>query len=247
MTKIYLVTLALLSLGCAQSVDLRASHFAVPITSDENWNGKLYLSSTSNTKVTVLSDYTSNPPVEGDIRINEDFDVGDLFFPIETLGLDASLHSMHGLEILVQGSKAGLRWQFLGHGAQDQAWVAALHGLAGGFTQIKSRDPETPTFAEARSEVATTQAGISLGYRTGSFVPYVSFIKENHNIKTSVTNSGGAFGPYKDSGEHLYYSVGLTTPREGLSYTVEASGIAIAWEGKKAWQNSLGLRLGYAW
>lgn len=243
--------MGLFTMGCAHTVDLRASHFAVPVVSDEDWTPQLHASFTSNTSITVLDDYTSNPPIEGPVQINQnDSDLTDVLLPgIKNIGMDASLSLKWGLEAFLHGSKLGLRWQFLNHGQGSHKFVAALHASSGNFIDGQSREGGG-TKSEVDSTVISTQAGLSVGYAFDKAIPYISYINENHNITSEVKNNGGSFGPYKDSGRHIYYTLGLTAPlRDGFVYTVEVSGIDIQWNNPevKGWQNSGGFRLGYSW
>lgn len=250
MIKIIIVSLlAFISLGCAQTIDLRASHFAVPVVSNNDWSPQLHGSFTSNTSIGVLSDYTSNPPIEGNIQINANVDWVDVLLPgFKNIGLDGSLSLKYGFEAFLHGSKIGLRWQFLNHGEAPGKWVSALHVSTG--STGKSLSQGDPATSETQSVASTNQVGVSVGYTFDKIVPYFSYILENHDVKTDVKNSGGDFGPYKDKGEHTYYTMGITAPiTRGFVYTLELSGIGMNWNNSetKGWQNSLGLRLGYSW
>lgn len=243
----FLASIAILSLaGCAQTIDVRASHFAVPIVPDRSFSGHVALAAVSKTRVRLLENYQSNPPVDGVTKINEDASVSDVIFPISNLSLDLRLALAGGAEIYSHGSSFGLRWQLLNHGAGPDKWVAAIHGASGTFRTTTSVG--NPSTAEVSSQVKSGQGGLSIGYRFRDVTPYVSYIYEHHDAASDVKNTGGTFGPYEDSGYHQYATFGITSSGPGLSFGVEVSSIMMAWSGgTTAQQTSTGLRLGWAW
>lgn len=242
-----LLPIAILSLsGCAQTVDVRASHFAVPVVPDRSFSGHVNLAAVSKTRIRLVENYQSNPPVDGVTKINEDTSITDFLFPISNLSLDLRLALAAGAEIYSNGSTFGLRWQVLNHGAGTDKWVAAIHGASGAFRSGVSVG--SPPTSEASSQVKTAQGGVSVGYRFHDVTPYVSYIYEHHDASTDVKNPGGTFGPYEDSGYHQYASFGVTSSGTGFSYGVEISSITMVWSGgATAQQTATGLRLGWAW
>lgn len=243
----FAVVVANFMTGCAQTVDLRASHFAVPTVGDRSFSGHANLAAVSKTRVRLVENYQSNPPVDGEVKINEDASVSDFIFPVSNLSLDLRLALAAGAELYSQGSKVGLRWQVLNHGAGDHKWVAAIQGASGSFRSTTSVG-SSPSTSEASSQVKTTQGGFSLGYRFQEVTPYVSYIYENHEATTDVKNPNGTFGPYLDSGYHQYISIGLTSSGTGFSFGLEVSSVMIAWSGGvTAHQSSTGARLGWSW
>lgn len=245
--NLFFAVVALSSLaGCAQTIDVRASHFAVPIVPDRSFSGHATLAAVSKTRVRLLENYHSTPPVDGATKINEDASVSDVFFPISNLSLDLRLALAGGAELYSHGSAFGLRWQILNHGAGPDKWVAAIHGASGTFrTTLSTGSPPT---AEASSQVKTGQGGVSVGYRFHDVTPYVSYIYEHHDASSDVKNTGGTYGPYEDSGYHQYATFGVTSSGTGFSYGVEISSISMVWNGSTtAQQTATGIRLGWAW
>ncbi|WP_374029114.1 hypothetical protein [Bdellovibrio bacteriovorus] len=241
---ILLLSVVVLS-GCGHTINFRASHFAVPMTGEEQWSGHVAPVVASATKVNVINDITSNPPLRSEVRINEDITAGDLIY-VTNIGLDASVNVLKGTDIILDNSLLGLRFQFLNHGVKENAWVAALHGAIG--KRNVSTSETSGTTSDADSDVSSTQAGISLGYKYAFFVPYLSYIYESHDVSTKVTNSHGSFGPYDDKGVHQYYSLGVTTHGKGLRFAVEYNYINIKWDNSdNKSQNTLGLKVGFAW
>lgn len=232
--------------GCAQTIDLRASHFAVPVVGEQSFSGQAHIAAVSRTRVRLLENYQSNPPVDGETKINEDASISDIFFPIGNLSFDLKLALAAGAEIYAQGTMFGLRWQILNHAAGSDKWVAAIHGASGGYrTTVSAGSPPT---SEVSSQVRTAQGGISLGYQFQDVVPYASYIYEHHDASSDVKNTGGSFGPYTDSGYHQYATFGLASAGPGLSYAIEIGSISILWNGgASAQQTATGLRLGWAW
>lgn len=247
--KALFVLFSLFLSACSHSISLRASHFAVPVVGENQWSGHAAIVAASETRVTVIDDITSNPPVRNKVRINEDFDAGDMF-AANNIGFDASLSVYKGIEIYMDNFLWGARYQFLNNGPQTGVWVGSLQGAFG--TKSESTDDfsvnqSTPQ-SEAKSSITTSQAGISLGYKFQHVVPYFSYIYEAHKIETDVKNNHGSFGPYTDEGIHSYYSLGLSTHRRGLRIAAEYSYIDIKWkDSNQTGQGAYGMKVGFAW
>ncbi|WP_415061853.1 hypothetical protein [Bdellovibrio sp.] len=237
-------TLLILLSACSHTINFRASHFAAPVVSEKQWGGHVALVGTAVTKVTVVNDITSNPPSRNTLTINEDVDAADLLL-VRNIGLDASLSLYRGLDLYLDNSLLGVRFQFLNHGAGPNNWVASLLGSYGERETSTTQDPG----GTAKSKVISSQAGISLGYTLEYIVPYFSYIHEAHEVTTDVTNNSGNFGPYKDKGTHQYYSIGIASHGKGLVYGVEYSRLNISWDrsSKAEPQDALGMKLGFAW
>ncbi len=232
--------------ACSHSVTLRASHFATPIVADDQWGGQLSLVGTSVTKVTLVNDLTSNPPLRNSILINDDIDIADSLY-INRLSIDGRLTVWSGLEAYIDGALWGLRYQFLNHQGGTNKWVASALVAAGNRKSETSRSWGSST-AEGESEVKSRQAGLSVGYKFEDVVPYISYIHEKHEAETKVMGTNGNFGPYYDSGIHQYYSIGITSHKKGLAYAAEYSRIYIDWEdGSPTNQDAFGLKIGLAW
>jgi hypothetical protein len=245
--KHILLLLPLLVLSaCTHTINLRANHFATPIVGDNQWSGHVAMVGTASTSVTVINDITSNPPSRTTLVINKDITAADLFL-INNLGIDASLSVAKSLELYVDSSLLGLRWQLLNHGASTDAWAMAVQGGLG--SSSKTTAEGTNPVSSATSKVSTTQAGLSIGYKTAQVVPYISYVHETYEIATSVTNSGGSFGPYTDKGAHDYYSVGISTHGKGFRGAIEYSMININWDRatQQNYQNAVGVKVGGAW
>lgn len=241
-------TLLVLTSGCSHTINFRASHFATPVTGENQWSGHVALVGAAATKITVVNDIETNPPNRDILKVNDDVDVADLFM-LNSVGVDASLTVLKSLDITLDNSLFGLRYQFLNHGAGPQNWVASIQGAYGQRDSSTSEGNSGGTTAEAKSKVTTSQAGLSLGYKLEKIVPYVSYIYESHEVKTDVTNTHGSFGPYNDKGIHQYYSIGLSSHGRGLVYGIEYSRLNIDWERAPTMeaQDALGLKIGFAW
>ncbi|WP_374074759.1 hypothetical protein [Bdellovibrio bacteriovorus] len=239
--------LVLLS-GCSHTINFRASHFAVPVTGENQWSGHVAAVGTAVTKITVVNNIETNPPTRDNLKVNDDVDIGDLMM-IHSVGIDASLTILKSLDITLDNSLFGLRYQFLNHGAGPQNWVASIQGAYGQRDSSTSEGTSGGTTAEAKSKVTTSQAGISLGYKLEKIVPYISYIYESHEVKTDVTNTHGAFGPYNDKGIHQYYGIGLASHGKGLVYGIEYNRINIDWDRaiNHEPQDALGIKFGFAW
>ncbi|WP_291516392.1 hypothetical protein [Bdellovibrio sp. ArHS] len=228
--------------GCSHSLRFRASHFAVPVTGEQPWNGHIAVAGTPTTKVTVVDNISSNPPDRSEVKINDALDVTEVLL-VGYVGVDASLSVLRSVDVFVDSNLFGLRWQFLNHDAKADAWVSAVHASYGEMKSTTSNNAD-----EAVSKIKTSQGGLSVGYKFAAFVPYVSYIYETHDVSTEVTNSLGAFGPYDDKGTHQYVSVGLSSYRRGLMGAIEYSLIDINWDrAKNEKQNSVAAKLGFAW
>lgn len=233
--------------GCSHTLNFRASHFASPIVKEEQWSGHVAIVGSGVTKVTIIDDIESNPPLKNGVSLNNSVGVEDLF-GVNFLGLDAGLTIFKGTEIYLDNSLIGARYQFLNHGASAQNWVASIQGAVGGRGSSTTSKNSNITIAEAKSEISTSQAGISLGYKLERIVPYLSYIYESHRVSTKVTNTHGEFGPYKDNGIHQYVSLGFMSHGRGLRYGIEYSFIFLDWENSdRASQEVIATKLGFAW
>ncbi len=247
--KLQYFTLFLLSINiiaCTHTLKFRAAHFASPVVSEKQWSGHAALIAASITKVTIINDVETNPPRRDEVLINADLDAGDLLM-LNRLGLDISLSPLKSLELYIQDAYGGLRWQLLNHSAKSDAFVAAIHGA------LASKSSSSTTSisggeSKSSSDIRSRQGGISIGYKFKEFVPYLSYIYENHKASTRVDNPNGSFGPYEDSGIHQYYAIGFSTHKVGGHLALEYNRVQILWDRSKiSWQDSTGLKLGYAW
>lgn len=234
--------------ACSHTINLRANHFASPVVADNQWGGHMAGAVTGNTTIALVNNFTSNPPIRTTVEVNKNIDATDLLM-LNNIGFDASISFLPSLELYVDSSLYGLRWQFLNHGPTTDNIVASIQGAYGTKSKTSSEsDSNGAVTAEAKSDVTTTQYGGSIGYRFAKVAPYLSYIRENHKVKTTVTNSGTTFGPYDDSGAHDYFSVGMTTVGQGFELALEYSMININWDrASKAYQNSFGAKIGFAW
>lgn len=244
----YLILLSITAFlgGCGHTVRFPSSHFATPVTAESQWGGSINALGSAVTKVTLISDKSTNPP-DRTITINEEVDAGD-FLPLFNLGLNGSLSVIQGTEVFFDNSLLGVRFQFLNHGAGTQKWVASILGAYGSREVSTSTTYNNSSTDKANSKVITTQAGISLGYKLEHIVPYFSYIYEFHDISTDVTNPNGSFGPYKDQGVHQYYALGISSHGRGFTYGAEYNRIQIKWDRSTTTpQDALGLKLGFSW
>jgi len=248
--RLLLVFSALMMLSaCSHTINFRANHFATPIVGDTQWSGHLAAAGTSSTNITVVNNYTTNPPIRTSVEVNSNADATDLLM-LNNVGFDASLSIAKSLEVYLDNALFGLRWQILNHASTGDAWVAALQGAYGTKNKTSSEsDNNTSTVtASATSDVKSSQVGASVGYKTSGVVPYLSYIHETHDVKTTVTNNNITFGPYDDHGVHDYFSVGLTSAGKGFRVAIEYSMITINWDrADKAYQNAIGGKIGIAW
>jgi len=246
MKNTLLVLSAILLSSCNHTINLRANHFATPIVGENVWSGHFAGVATSSTSITVVNDITSNPPNRSSLVINKDINAADLFL-INNIGVDVSLSVIKSLEVYVESSVLGLRWQILNHGAATDVWTMAIQGGIG--SSVKATSEGSNVVSTASSKVTSNQAGVSIGYKSSTVVPYISYVHDTYDVATSVTNGNGSFGPYTDKGTHDTYSVGLTTHGKGFRGAIEYSMINIDWDRatQKNYQNAIGGKLGYAW
>ena len=246
MKSLAYISLVVLLSSCSHTINFRASHFAVPITGENQWDGHVAIVGSSVTKVTVVNDTSANPPRRDSILINSDVDAGDLV-AANNVGVDLSLSVLKSLDVYLDNSLLGLRWQFLNHSAKSDVWVASVQGAYG----TKSTSTSTTygnDSADSDSDVKTQQVGASVGYKLARVVPYISYIHETHDVSTKVNNNHGDFGPYSDKGTHAYTTVGVSSHGKGLVYAVEYNFITIDWDrSKRDYQNAVGIKLGFAW
>lgn len=246
MKTLFILSLFLFLSACSHTLKFRASHFAIPVTGENQWDGYAAAVGATVTKATIVENMEANPPTRNSVRINEDVDAADLVL-VNNIGFDAGLTIWKSTDLYLDNSLLGFRYQFLNHGASPRNWVATLQGAYGQKDNTTSITSGGST-SEAKSKIITSQVGISLGYKLDHFVPYFSYIYEFHDASTDVTNPSGSFGPYKDNGIHQYYSAGITSLGKGLFYGAEYSRIQIKWDrSTEKPQDAMGLRIGFAW
>lgn len=246
MKFVALVFSALLLSSCTHTISFRTAHFATPITGEQQWNGHVAGVVSSVTKVTVVNDITTVPPARTSLDVNKDYDAGDLLF-LNDLGVDLSLTVLQSLDLFMESSVYGVRWQFLNHGSKSDVWVGSIQAAYGERNYSSDKD-NSGVASKADSKIKTTQGGISIGYKFNAVAPYVSYIHESHDVATEVVNGGGHFGPYSDKGTHQNFSVGLTSHRRGSVYAIEYNMINITWDrADTVYQKAIGLKLGFAW
>lgn len=234
--------------ACTHTIKFRTSHFALPITAEHQWGGQVAASSSSVTAVTLVNDFTSNPPTRTKVRVNEDADAEDVFFLgiFSSVGLHGNLAVLNSLDVFIENSILGLRWQFLNHGSTSETWVAALQGGVGNRSESESIEGGG-NISSVSSKIRTTQAGISIGYQYAQVVPYISYIQEKHEVTTDIDNQGGTFN-YEDNGTHQHISLGITKKPKDLTYAFELTHTLINWDrGTPTTQNGLAAKLGFAW
>lgn len=246
MEKTILLFMGLFCLSCAHTVDFRTNTFFNPIAGDHSWSGNFSAVANAETKVTLINDVTTNPPTRTTISINNDYDFTDLFL-LSYIGIDANLTLIPQLNAFISNDLTGLRWQFLGNGANHLGWVAALQAGVGGKTQAHEQT-DNNVVTKATSKVTTINQGISLGYQFSDIVLYLSYVKDEHKTSTTVSNSYGSFGPYADKGTHQITSLGMSSVGSGIQFGFEYSLLQINWNlSEEVMQHSTGLKLGYAW
>jgi hypothetical protein len=229
--------------ACSHSIDLRSAHFLTPTVSENQWDGSIALSGAKPTKVTLIDDISTTPPLRSGVKINDpsQANVDDLFL-LNAVGFDFNLSLLPSLELAVDNYTYGLKWQLLNHRQPLGNIIASVLAAYGSKTQETDSNG-----AESKTKVTTSRAGLSIGYGMRYLSPYVSYIYEEHKADTDVTNAALAYS-YNDSGRHNNYSFGLTTMGKGLNFAVEYNYIEIDWEtAAKAYQNDVGVRLGVEW
>lgn len=253
MKKVLFILLSGLALSACshQKIDLRTNHFTTPTVADKAWSGHLELVATPQTRVTLTQDASTNPPKRDNVKINEDLAPVDALFPFKNLSLDAGISVSKGLELTLNGSVLGLKYQFLNHGHENK-WVASAFLGAGSHSQDtnNSTDPNnTNGVITTEADIKTMRAALSFGYRHRYLTPYFSLLGEKHEVDSKIKNSHGTFDSLKDKGQHYSASLGISNSRKGLSFAAEYSLLMIDWERaeEKPLQSALGIRLGLAW
>jgi hypothetical protein len=240
--KIFFALTAVCLCSCSHNLKFANNHFAVPVTSENQWGGHMSAAGTGIINVTVIDNISTNPPSRAKVSIDEHIDASDAFF-LNNIGLSAALSPLKSLDIFYDASVFGLRWQFLNHDPGVDQWVASVQAGYGSRSQGTESNVD-----KADSDIKTKQVGASVGYRLENVVPYLAYVHEVHDVSTKVTNGSGAFGPYDDHGVHSSLALGVTSVHRGLQFTVELSGTSIKWDrAEEAGHGSFGGTIGYAW
>lgn len=242
MKSLQFILLLVLTSSCAQIMRTPTNHFMTPFVQKDRWNGEINAIFSNNTNITLVNDITTNPPSRTASMINTGYGLADLFLPITPNG-NVSLTVFPQIALFCDVAICGIKWQVIGD--QSGSWPVAIQANTGSKTTSLSSSTNNST---AESKMTSNLAGISIGYRTQSFgVPYFSFIYEDHAATTRVQNSFGTFN-YTDAGYHRNYSFGIAKESDGLSASLEVTGIEILWNrAQPAWQSSTGVSLGYRW
>ncbi len=238
------VGLLSLGFGCGHTINFRAAHFVTPVTGENSGDGHIAGVAHAITQVTLVNDFTTNPPDRTSVKINdsEDFDFMDIL-PLGNIGYDLSVATFKGLDVVLENNVVSLKYQLINQGAQPNSWVASIQAGLGQRTSNSKDDT-----AEARSIIKTNVRAISIGYTFEKLVPYVSYYQETHDVETNVTNSNGEFGPYSDRGAHSAIAVGVSAYRGRWIMAGEYNRINIKWDRSEATpQDAAGFKLGFAW
>lgn len=238
---LFLQLISILLFSCSHSIKIRSSYFLTPTTSEKQWGGSAGIVTSEPSVITLVDDVNTNPPLRNGIKINDSSDVSSVL-ALETW-VDWKLSVFNSIELFYTDYVAGAKWQFLNHNAK-QNWVASVMGGYG------MKNTETSSNSnKSKTELTTTRAGLSVGYQNpGSWVPYISYIYQNHKTDTTVDNSFGAFGSYLDEGIHQNYALGIASTGPGLNAGLEYNYISMVWNGTSKGSHSvLGAMLNYAW
>lgn len=238
---LFLHLISILLFSCSHSIKIRSSYFLTPTTSEKQWGGSVGIAAAKPSVITLVDDVSTNPPLRNGVKINNPNDVNAA--AVLESWLDINLSVINSLELFYTDYVAGAKWQFLNHNAK-QNWVASVMGGYG------MKNTETTTNSnKSKTEISTTRAGLSLGYQnSGSWVPYISYIYQNHKTDTTVDNTFGAFGSFLDEGIHQNYALGIASTGPGLNAGLEYNYISMVWNGtSKGSEGVLGAMLNYAW
>lgn len=247
---LYLPLIAFVSFAaaCSHSIKIKGARFVSPVVADKQWGGFASVSGSADTRITLVDDIDNNPPTRGPARINQDADAGDLL-GLNFVGFEAGLSVYKSVELYLDNATLGARWQLLNHAGGANPWVATVQvGYASG-SQGSSYETESNS-SKATSDIKRQQGGLSVGRKmSGHVLPYASYLYESYDVETSVTNSGGSFGPYEDKGHHQYLALGLMSHKTGFLWAVEYNHILIDWARATTneTQNVIGFRLGGTW
>lgn len=238
----------LLISACTHSIKIKGARFVAPITAKEKWGGFASISGGADTTITLVENIDGNPPTRNPIKVNQDIDAGD-FLGFNYIGFEAGLSILKSVELYLDNTLFGLRWQFLNHGAGADHWVATIQAGYTSGSQGTSYE-ESSGSSTASSDITKTQGGLSFGYLVNeNILPYVSYLYETYDVETKVTNSNGSFGPYDDKGNHQFIGLGIMNPYKGFLWAVEYNMILIDWDrattGEQ--QDLVALRLGGSW
>lgn len=229
--------------SCSHTVDFPTGHFAVPYVSENRFGGSFSGSSAQSTAITFIEDYETTPPTRGTVQINKDVDFAD-FLLVDDIGveIDLSLGTLP-VEYFKAGGVSGLRWQVIGHGSGKDHLVASIQAGVGSFSSSSSKST-----ASVSSKVNTNQMGASVGYKKEDMIIYVSHLKNDHKVDTTVVNASTTYDGYQDTGVHTTTAIGLSTYAKGFLMSLEYNNTNIEWNSSVTdTQGNWGFRLGYSW
>lgn len=242
-----LIILGVTLISCTHTLKFRSSPFLSPIVDEKSLSGHFGVVASTPTTVTIINDIAANPPTRSEVKINEDYDLGDILL-LSHIGFDLSLSLLGSVEVYASNSSSGLKWQFLNPGGKSEVFVAALRAGVGSNSTTTSTS-SGGVESSAKSNIANQEKGISVGYIVRpTFIPYVSYVEDSYKAETSVNNSSGGFSGYEDAGKHSTLSVGIANGAPGFDFGIEYNMINIKWDrSANSYQNTLGLKAGVRW
>lgn len=235
--------------ACSHSVEFKGTHFVTP-TVEKQWSGDLSYNASKPGSISVAQNVDTAYPTGNIIPGTSDIGISDFVginIMVDTFSFNGQLAVLNHLAIYMDGSTFGGKWQFWGQ-SKTHGWVGATQLGLGNRNENSKHNAQLTNDTnsiEVTSNITTTQAAISIGHKFQYTTPYVSFLAEKGEIKTSLKNQHGNWA-FKAQGLNTYATLGITSNTPFL-IGAEVTYMNMSWEDKEHDQINGGLLIGYKW
>lgn len=244
-----IITISVFLNGCAIKTRIPANRFETPEARGEQWHGSVYGSIQGATEITLVPDYTRQPP-----RTNSpEIDRGYMIRPGVDLGvverLDVSIKTP-----LEAPWTISAKYQFLGEteaSAGEQNFsLAASMALGYNSDEAKDKDLISGVESEHETEVTSFDAAVIAGYRFHEKAmvyggPFFTAYSADGEITQPV--SSGAKHRFEGSGRQYGVNVGIRFHFGRFLLMLEEAYVNASYEAHKKVGFYTGVLAGFRW
>ena len=235
--------------ACAIKTNIPANRFQSPEARGETWHGSVHLALHGATEITLVSDYSRQPP----ITTAPEVDRGGLI----TLGVDLGL--LERLDLSVQTPidapiTVGAKYQLLGTPEEEAAagnislavtGSIGVHGETG-----ESKNAMTSVDSKYEMDAALFDTALIMGYRLDEYVlfyggPFIAAYSANGEI-TQPASSSTKF-KFEGSGSQYGANLGVRFHFGGFLLMVEEAWVNASYETQKQVGFYTGILGGFKW
>lgn len=241
-----LLFLSLFLGACSHTLRIPMNHFATPVAGNGAFEGQVSMVYETETPVSFVRDSSSaNPENYANYGDTSLLNILEDTLVIANLNYNFQISPINAIDIYRNSSVWGLKWQFLGHKAQNN-WVGSLMGGYGTSKDSLTLNHSSSNLVTSEYDIKQYQYGVSLGYQWTKHIGYVSALKNDFTVETDLTNQHGSWA-FKNKGTQTDLSIGLASIHKGLEYGVEYNFQMADWKDTDGTEQGFGLKLGYRW